>query len=382
MTAVAALAGAGGARGAPVVVPTVLAATPVTDPVVALPQAVSTTLIRYSSTSVRGQPTQMTGTLLLPRSAPPPGGWPLAVWNHMTVGAADVCAPSSARAGDPELAHMTSGNRIVGRLLDAGIAVVRPDFEGIGAPGPHPYLIGRSLARSTIDAALAVRHTDSRIGRDVVLAGHSEGAVAALFAAASPAVEWGGLRLRAVAAVTPPTHMGDIVSGVGQLPFGGAPTADLVGLAALLIHGAAAADPGFAGLVERGGLSPAARRLLPHLESRCYTGLSASDSFGGMAPTQLLGPRGVSARAQLAAIVDRNDVAHLRFPAGLPIRVDAGAYDAVAPLPVVAELVGKYRRAGTPVDFAVHPAGHTPVPTDPRTATAIAEWLTARLEPR
>ncbi|MCK8613853.1 hypothetical protein [Gordonia sp. C13] len=72
-------------------VPRIVSSAVVHNTPVALDTASSTTRVRYSSTSVRGRPTEMTGTVLLPRSAPPRGGWPLAVWNHMTVGAADSC---------------------------------------------------------------------------------------------------------------------------------------------------------------------------------------------------------------------------------------------------------------------------------------------------
>ncbi|GEE00974.1 hypothetical protein nbrc107696_14200 [Gordonia spumicola] len=372
------LVGAPPAYGAPRVVER----TTVTNTVVALPAAASTTLIRYRSTSVRGRPTTMTGTLLLPRSAPPTSGWPLAVWSHMTVGAADACAPSLARRGDPELAHMTSGDAIVQGLLRAGFAVVRPDFDGIGGPGPHPYLIGSSLATSVIDAARAVAASDRRIGRDVVVAGHSEGAVASLFAAAQPASAWGRLRLKAVVAVTPPTEMGTIVDTIAESPVGGGPIADLTGLAALLISGASAADPAVARLASDGGLSRRASQLMRQVETRCYGRLTARDSFGGLAPSQMLGPRGERFKHALVRVVAANDVATLRFPRGLPIRIDAGYVDGVAPYPLVSKLVDVYRSHGSHVDFAGHLAGHTPVPTTPGTPAAIVGWLLQRMRDR
>ncbi|WP_336793176.1 lipase family protein [Gordonia malaquae] len=358
--------------------PAVLSTRVVTDPVVALPAAASTTVIRYRSTSVRGRPTTMSATLLLPRSKPPTAGWPLAVWSHMTVGGADRCAPSVARRGDPELPHMTSGDQIVGRLLRAGFAVVRPDFEGIGSPGPHPYLIGSSLATSVIDAAAAVVAFDRRIGHEVVVAGHSEGAVASLFAAAQPASRWGSLRLKAVAAVTPPTQMGAIVDSVAQSPVGGGLIADLTGLAALLVSGASAADPAFEQLARDGGLSRRALTLMRHIDDRCYGGLTADDSFGGMAPSAMLGPRGARLKSELVRIVEANDVAGLRLPVGLPVRIDAGYVDGVAPYPLVAGLVDTYRSRGSQVAFVGHPAGHTPVPTSQGAAESIAAWLVRR----
>lgn len=273
---------------------------------------------------------------------------------------------------------MTSGDQIVGKLLTAGFAVVRPDFEGIGSPGPHPYLIGSSLATSVIDAAKAVAALDRRIGHDVVVAGHSEGAVASLFAAAQPASRWGSLRLKAVAAVTPPTRMGTIVDTVAESPVGGGPIADLTGLAALLVSGASAADPALDQLAHDGGLSRHALALMRHIDDRCYLGLTADDSFGGIAPSAMLGPRGARMKSELVRIVEANDVAGLRLPAGLPVRIDAGYVDGVAPYPFVAGLADTYSSRGSRVTFVGHPAGHTPVPTSQGAAESIAAWLARR----
>lgn len=356
-------------------VPHIVSSETVHTSVVALDAASSTTRIRYRSTSVRGTPTEMTGTVLLPRSAPPRDGWPLAVWNHMTVGAADSCAPSGGHAGHPELPRMTSGDLIVSHLLDAGFAVVRPDFEGIGGPGPHPYLIGDSLARSAIDMAVAASRADSRIGRDVVVAGHSEGAVAALFAASRPESEWRGLQLRGVAALAPPTQVARMLDAVSAVPVAGPAINELMGLAALIGYGAAAADPDFGQLMLNGGLSPAARRLVPQVEQRCYVGLTGFDSFGGLAPAQLLGPRGSQLKTDLMSILDRNDVAHLRFSPGLPVRVEAGTTDTVSPQPLVSELVQTYRRSGVRVTYNERLIGHAGVATEPGGAEGVARWL-------
>lgn len=74
------------------------------------------------------------------------------------------------------------------------------------------------------------------------------------------------------------------------------------------------------------------------------------------------------AKKALVAIADRNDVSHLRLNTRLPVRIDAGSYDAVAPLPLVRGLADAYRRDGVRVSFSVHPTGHTPVPLDAATA--------------
>lgn len=387
MACAAVLAGAGPSWATPTgespavqrVVPRIIDTESVDDRTVALPQADSTLRVRYTSTSVRGVPTVMSGTLLTPSTPPPAGGWPLAVWNHMTVGAADDCAPSAAHAGHPELPRMVSGDAIVSRLLDAGFVVARPDFEGIGEPGPHPYLIGDSLARSTIDMALAAADHDARIGRDVVVAGHSEGAVAALAAAARPSSEWGRLRLRAVSALAPPTQVADLLDAASHVPVAGPAVNELMGLTALIGSGAAAADPAFDELMDNGGLSNAARALRPQVETRCYADLTAPDSFGGLAPAQLLGPRGDEMKQALTTILRSNDVARLRFSPDLPVRIDSGTVDTVSPQLLVSGLARDYRRAGVRVTYAARFTGHAGVATDRDTAAVIARWLVSQI---
>ena len=69
------------------------------------------------------------------------------------------------------------------RWLKAGYAVVRTDYEGLGTPGAHPYLIGRSEGHSVLDAVRAARRLDTRLGKRVVISGHSQGGQPALWAA-------------------------------------------------------------------------------------------------------------------------------------------------------------------------------------------------------
>ena len=43
------------------------------------------------------------------------------------------------------------------QLVDAGYVVAATDYEGLGTPGVHPYLVGESEGRSVLDAARAAR---------------------------------------------------------------------------------------------------------------------------------------------------------------------------------------------------------------------------------
>ena len=44
---------------------------------------------------------------------------------------------------------------MVQTLLDAGYVVAATDYEGLGTPGLHPFLVGESEGRSVLDAARA-----------------------------------------------------------------------------------------------------------------------------------------------------------------------------------------------------------------------------------
>jgi pimeloyl-ACP methyl ester carboxylesterase len=61
--------------------------------------------------------------------------------------------------------------------------VAATDYEGLGTPGIHPYLVGQSEAQSVLDSARAAREL---VGRDasnqVAVVGYSQGGQAALFA--------------------------------------------------------------------------------------------------------------------------------------------------------------------------------------------------------
>src|SRR3954447_26308593 len=145
------------------------------DPV--LKSAASNRLLLYSSTSHDGGKVAVSGTVAVPKGKAPKGGWPVVSWAHGTVGIADACAPSIA--GMPA----NYDSPLLNSWLKAGYAVVRTDYEGLGVPNvTHPYLIGVSEGHSVLDIVRAARKLDPKIGKQVVIAGHSQGGHAALWA--------------------------------------------------------------------------------------------------------------------------------------------------------------------------------------------------------
>jgi len=150
-----------------------------TEPMPAQPElnaAAVAQRILYTSTDVRWKAgiVPVSGTLYLPRGTPPTGGWPLLAWAHGTLGVADVCAPSWAQ-------HRPRDATYLNRWLEQGFAVVATDYQGLGGPGPHPYLIWEAEGRSVLDsarAALSAHH--GRIANAVVITGQSQGAGSSL----------------------------------------------------------------------------------------------------------------------------------------------------------------------------------------------------------
>jgi pimeloyl-ACP methyl ester carboxylesterase len=116
-----------------------------------------------------------------------------------------------------------------------------------------------------------------------VIAGHSQGGHAALFAAAL-APRWAPeLRLRGIAAYAPASHL-ELLSLA--LPSFTTPSG-LSGLAALVLRGVSSAYP----QVEPSQIaSDRALALFPQVDELCLGELNAPSAFGGIAPADLVRP--------------------------------------------------------------------------------------------
>lgn len=128
--------------------------------------------VMYKSKSLRGADIAVTGLVAMPSTPAPPGGYKVLDWAHGTTGMADQCAPSL----DAENALPS-----VNTFLDKGWVVVGTDYEGLGTPGLHPYIVGDSEARGVIDIVRAARNLSSDVSADYLVWGHSQGGHAAMF---------------------------------------------------------------------------------------------------------------------------------------------------------------------------------------------------------
>jgi pimeloyl-ACP methyl ester carboxylesterase len=136
--------------------------------------------VLYTTRTVSGKRVAASGTVMLPKGKAPRGGWPVILFHHGTTGMADVCAPSR---GNPLIKSYSDISSLYRSWLAAGYALVLPDYEGLGTPGPHPYLIGKSQARSSLDMLPAAKKLFPALSRKYSIIGHSQGGQAAIFSA-------------------------------------------------------------------------------------------------------------------------------------------------------------------------------------------------------
>ncbi len=139
-----------------------------------LPDAAENYLISYISTSFQGGNTVVYGQVSLPKSAPPPGGYPVISWGNGVTGVASQCAPSVVSS---------YANAYLNEWIKRGYAVLRTDYEGWTAYGPPPELNGKANATAISDIVTAAHSLTDKLSKDWVAVGHSLGGGAALFTA-------------------------------------------------------------------------------------------------------------------------------------------------------------------------------------------------------
>ncbi|MFW1982696.1 alpha/beta hydrolase family protein [Acinetobacter guillouiae] len=152
------------------------------------PNAAESVVMTYKMQGIKGQETQATALVFTPRTAPPAGGWPIVAWAHGTVGIADDCAPSRKPLIVKEgLLPDVHTQKMIDSFVQAGYAVVAPDYEGLGEPSGeelHPFLNLKSEAYSITDAVVATKSwLGNKASNKWVVVGASQGGHAALGAA-------------------------------------------------------------------------------------------------------------------------------------------------------------------------------------------------------
>jgi pimeloyl-ACP methyl ester carboxylesterase len=297
--------------------------------------------VLYRSVAANGQPIAVSGTVSVPKGKAPKKGWPVISYDHGTTGIADVCAPSRDSADNPAHLYNSYVYPLLNRWLKAGYAVVRTDYQGLGTPGIHQYLVGVSEGRSTLDVVRAARKVDPKISKRFAISGHSQGGHAALWGAYLAPSYTPELALRGTVAFAPASHISELVALVGtqKSPGGG-----LSSEASLVIRGV---DDYMPGLNIQSGFTDKFAALYPETLSKCQPQLSQSDSVGGLAPSELfrqdydLGP--------LTGALDVSDPENLKVKS--PVDVEQGAADTTVFPGLTDDLVKQYRGRGSKVTY-------------------------------
>jgi pimeloyl-ACP methyl ester carboxylesterase len=248
---------------------------------VPLTSAAHTKLVLYTSRTPQGSEDVVSGSVSVPKGRPPKGGWPVITYAHGTTGSADICAPSRVHNGAPAEGLITYVDPQLNDWINAGYAVVRTDYQGLGTPGPHPYLIGKSEGRSVLDIVRAARDLFPGISNRFLIAGHSQGGQAALFAAGEASSWTPNLKLKGTVSYAPASHL---LTQAKALPALTTPSS-LTALATMIVQGTTTAS---ANVDPNKLLSPQVKQFYPLLNQTCLPQLSQTRRLGGIAPADML----------------------------------------------------------------------------------------------
>jgi hypothetical protein len=161
--------------------------------------------VLYRSTNGdTGQPTVVSGSVYVPKTPAPEGGWPVVAFGHGTTGIDEPCAPSLS----PSLLNMTSW--VVG-LIKKGYAVAFTDYQGLGAPGVHPYTDAKTEGLNVVDSVRALRHTFPDVSSRWAAFGGSQGGGAVWAADEQAATYAPELQLVGAVAMSPAADVSGLV---------------------------------------------------------------------------------------------------------------------------------------------------------------------------
>jgi pimeloyl-ACP methyl ester carboxylesterase len=307
----------------------------------ALKSAGKNWLVLYRSVGVDGKSIAVSGTVSLPKGKAPKNGWPVISYDHGTTGIADQCAPSKDATDNPAHLYNSYVYPLLNRWLKAGFAVVRTDYQGLGTPGVHEYLVGTAEGRSTLDIARAARKLDSRVSGRLAIAGHSQGGHAALWGAALAAKWTPELKLRGTVAFAPASHVSELTSLIRSVT---SPGGGLSGEASLVVRGLDTFKPG---LALQSLFTDKLAALYPETLSKCLPQLGQSDSVGGLAPSEFFKDN-ADLNPAIAAL-DKSDPENLKIKT--PLDVEQGSADTTVMPGLTDDLVKQLRGRGAKVNY-------------------------------
>lgn len=322
--------------------------------------------ILYLSRSYTGKPTAVSGLIFVPTTAPAAGRRVVAS-THGTIGVASGCVGSNREA---KYWPAIDGLR---EFLDRGYVVVAPDYQGLGTPGPHPYLVGDSEAWAALDMVRAARRFErARAGARFAVIGASQGGQAALFTGQQAARYAPELSLVGVAAAAPATDLQRLFSENSDNPI----------VRVLSAYTLATWTRVYPGLRLDQIVTPAARPVVRRLARICIT-VDRSSAIASGLLGQLLRigylKRLPWETEPWKGIIARNSPGRVRIPS--PIAITQGEADDLVLPAITTAFVERLCRSGQTVDYRTYPGlGH--LPAGRTTAPDLARWVDDRFAGR
>ena len=316
--------------------------------------------VMYHSESLQGEDIPVTGLVIVPEGPSPEGGWPVISWAHGTTGLADECAPSIEPDDIAELANP---------LLDAGYLVVASDFEGLGTPGRHPYIVGDSEARGTIDIVRAAQGLpDLDVSDRYLVWGHSQGGHAAMFAL-DIGEEWAPeLDQVGVVAGAPPSQLLLINAALQTSPF-----RHYIAMAAAGINAAYGDEEAPLDQV----LTPEGLEFLDNVDTGCSRDLAeAASGIADFSTLQLADPADVPAWNELLV---ENDPGTFTTARSAPLLIIHGGEDEQIPVVSSALLFDQLCAIGQVTQRWVYPA-QTHAGVIPPSYMDMLRWIEDRFD--
>ena len=174
--------------------------------------------VRYISADVNGVLHEVSGLVIAPTAAGK--NRKLLTWCHGTTGLGDAACPSAQPGPARDLItyfdaaatqQIDYGVPGLQGWIDDGYVVCATDYQGLGSPGQHQYVVNRTQARDAVNLARAARLMDVGAGTKLGCAGWSQGGGAAAAVAELDAADYGELKLVGTVPMSP---------GVASIAYG------------------------------------------------------------------------------------------------------------------------------------------------------------------
>ncbi|MGH3714162.1 MAG: lipase family protein [Micromonosporaceae bacterium] len=307
-----------------------------------IPMQANAWKILYRSTSALGEPIDVSGSILVPKSAwPGPGPRPIISYAIGTHGMGDQCAPSYKL---PRGTENEAG--IMNTLLQQGWAVAVTDYEKLGTPGVHTYTVGISQGHVVLDAArAAMRLSGAGLSPDapVGLWGYSQGGQSTAWAAQQAASYAPELAVKGAAPGGVPADLISIVDDINGGPFSG-----------LMFAAALGHDSAYPELDLETYLNDAGRAAMEDGKNLCVDEAVAKYSFKKISDYTTSNPLDTPA---WQARLNQNRLGGGVKPA-MPVYLFHGLADELVPYDQAAVLRTEWCGAGATVQWQDYPGEH------------------------